>query len=201
MALVRKETLYEILGVKRTSTVSQIHSQFGELKMFWESLSKHAPREAELKLIELRNAFAILSDLELRKKYDETLDFEFVLLDGKPKDEDIEQAYEVYRHNHQKTYQEIYSEFQFFKEDLGSTLWMLKTTTLYLIFSLFLYSGIILLLTLLSGHLHQKILYFLKMKNILVPAYVIFACIGYIFFRNLVQIPALKLRKKKLENL
>ncbi|TGL57537.1 molecular chaperone DnaJ, partial [Leptospira ognonensis] len=115
MALVRRETHYEILGLDRNASASLVQRQFLELQSFWEALAIESPFESELKLIEIQNAFSILSDPNLKQTYDETLDFEFVLLDGKTKDVDIEEAYEIYRQNQPKTYQEILKDFQKFK--------------------------------------------------------------------------------------
>jgi hypothetical protein len=198
MTHVRKETLYQILDIDRTASSIQIQSQFEELETFWESLYTNSPREAEWKLMEIRNAFSILSDANSREIYDETLDFEFVLLDGKTKDQDMEDAYEVYRHNHQKSYQEIFQEFHKFKGDLGGSLWMLKSTTLYLIFSVFSYSGFILLLSLLIENGNESSHSFLRIRNFLLPVYFLFTCVGYYFFRKYFQIPSLKKRKSKI---
>ncbi len=200
MALVRRETHYEILGLDRNASASLVQHQFLELQSFWEALAIESPFESELKLIEIQNAFSILSDPILRQTYDETLDFEFVLLDGKTKDVDIEEAYEIYRQNQPKTYQEILKDFQKFKIDLGSTLWLLKSTTLYLIFSLFAYSGIVLLFSILDERFgtfnHEN---FKHMKNIIVPVYLVFAFTGYIIFKKYVQLPLLKKRNEEMK--
>lgn len=200
MALVRRETHYEILGVDRQASESTIKKQFVELHSFWESFAVKSPHESELKLVEIQNAFSILSDPNLKQSYDETLDFEFVLLDGKTKDADIEEAYEIYRQNQPKTYQEILQDFQKFKIDLGSTLWLLKSTTLYLIFSLFAYSGIVLLFSIIDERYetlnHENLKH---MKNFLVPVYLVFAFVGYLVFKKYVQLPLLKKRNEELK--
>jgi hypothetical protein len=189
VALVRKENLYEILGLDRKAPLPLIQTQFQTLESFWNNIQKQSPIEAELKLIEIRYAYSILSNEIEKKKYDESLDFSFVLLDGKPKDEDIEEAYGVYRNNHSKSYQSIFKEFNEFKIELGATLWMLKTTTMYLLLSLFCYSGLILLL----AHFEITVA-----GGIFVPTYFALCFLGYVLFRNYYQIPNLKKRKAKL---
>jgi curved DNA-binding protein CbpA len=195
MAFVRKETHYELLGLERDASMLQIQSQFETLVLFWQKIYSHSPREAELKLIEIQAAFEILSNPVDRQSYDETLDFEFVLLDGKTKDEEMEEAYDVYRHNHKKSYQEIYAEFNKFKNELGSTLWMLKSTTLYLIVTLFLYSGIALIFTILSERFEQINMNMIKYKHMVIPIYLLISGVSLYFFRKYYQLPYLKKRK------
>ncbi len=200
MTFVRRETYYETLGVKRTSDQKQIFSRFNELESFWKAMADNSPGEANLKLLELRLAFSILSNEKSKQTYDNGLDFEFVLLDGKTKDADLEEAYEIYRQNQNKSYQEIFSEFQLFKEDLSTTLWLLKSTTLYLILSLFFYSGMILLFSLVGEYSEINFSVKTNWKNLIVPSYIPFAGFGYLLFRKYIQIPLLIKRKNMKTN-
>ncbi|TGL18701.1 molecular chaperone DnaJ [Leptospira yanagawae] len=144
MAWVKRETYYEILGIPRHASREMIEEVFTSEIAFWKLLNASGSIEAKEKILELTKAYLTLSDPEGRKRYDKELDFTFVLLDGKAKDPEIEEAYDVYRLAHKKSYQEILSEFSKFREEMGETLWILKKTTIYLVGNLLLYSGIVL---------------------------------------------------------
>ncbi|TGN18671.1 DnaJ domain-containing protein [Leptospira idonii] len=192
MSRVRKATYYEILGIDRNSSVEQIRSQFQDLHRFWSQMARANASQAEAQILEITRAFSVLSDPEERQKYDLSLDFEFVLLDGKTKDPDMEEAYDVYRSTHKKTYQEILNEFSFFKDELGDTLWLLKTTTVYLVLSLLVYSLLVLSISFLPESWVEKNA---KWRNYLIPVYIVVSALGYLCLRKFFLNP--KLRKRK----
>ncbi|BDA78768.1 hypothetical protein LPTSP3_g16980 [Leptospira kobayashii] len=196
MPKVRKETYYETLCVSKTAKKEEILSQYEDLKGFWVSLLPKAPFEAETKLIELTRAFQILNNPADRKEYDESLDFDFVLLDGKTKDPEMEEAYSVYRATHGKTYQEILTEFSRFKEELGDTLWMLKTSTLYLLGILFSYTIVTLSLSFLETWIRNYEMFYQFVNRYLIPGFLILGSVGFLLFRNFFLIPKAKRRKE-----
>ncbi|XDD41347.1 J domain-containing protein [Leptospira sp. WS60.C2] len=143
MPSTKRETFYQILGLPRDSQSKTIEEVYLKEVEFWEGIASAGSPEAKEKIIELTRAFLTLSNPEKRAKYDSELDFDFVLLDGKAKDPEIEEAYDLYRLSHKKSYQEILGEFTRFREEMGDTLWILKKTTIYLVLNLILYSGIV----------------------------------------------------------
>ncbi|TGL99407.1 J domain-containing protein [Leptospira jelokensis] len=144
MAWTKRETYYEILGIPRHATREMIEEVYTSEIAFWKLLTTSGSIEAKEKILELTKAYLTLSDPDGRKRYDKELDFTFVLLDGKAKDPEIEEAYDVYRLAHKKSYHEILNEFSKFREEMGETLWILKKTTIYLVGNLLLYAGIVL---------------------------------------------------------
>ncbi|TGN08394.1 DnaJ domain-containing protein [Leptospira ilyithenensis] len=196
MPKVRMETYYETLCVSRTAKQEEIISQYEDLKGFWVSLLPKVPFEAETKLIELTRAFQVLNNPDNRKHYDESLDFDFVLLDGKTKDPEMEEAYSVYRATHGKTYIEILTEFSRFKEELGDTLWMLKTSTLYLLGILFVYTILTLSLSFLETWTRNYETFYQNTNRYLVPAFLVLGSAGFLLFRNFFLIPKAKQRKE-----
>ncbi|MDZ4727206.1 MAG: DnaJ domain-containing protein [Leptospira sp.] len=200
MSLVRKETLYEILGMERTANLSEIRTQFLALREFWEKLETYSPELVKEKIIELNYAYSVLTNPSMREKYDRGLDFEFVLLDGKPKDEDILEAYSIYKQNHQKSYKVIFEEFQNFKYDLSDTLWLLKSTTLYLLLSLFFYSSILIFSSVYAEEQNIQNNIFEKLEIFIIPTYFLLTTFGYYFIYNFYQLPYLKRRRKIVDN-
>jgi len=196
MPKVRKETYYEVLCISKTANNDEILAQFENLKGFWVTLLPNAPLEAETKLLELTRAFQILNNPKDRKEYDESLDFDFVLLDGKTKDPEMEEAYSVYRATHGKTHQEILTDFSRFKDELGDTLWMLKTSTLYLLGILFAYTIITLSLSFLESWLRNYETFYQFMNKYLIPGFLTVGSVGFVLFRNLFLIPKAKRRKE-----
>ncbi|MBL0955282.1 MAG: DnaJ domain-containing protein [Leptospira sp.] len=196
MPNTKRETFYEILGISRDFPTNGIEAVYLRELLFWEQLEKAGSQEAKDKILELTRAYLTLSDPNKRDVYDSELDFEFVLLDGKAKDPEMEEAYDIYRLGHKKTYQEILSEFSKFKGEMGDTLWVLKKTTIYLVINLLLYSGIVLFQSL----LHQNEVETSKENDILFNflsyLFLGFSGIGYLLFRFLYIPKQLKKRKE-----
>ncbi|MCW7503986.1 J domain-containing protein [Leptospira paudalimensis] len=196
MPNTKRETFYEILGISRDFPTNGIEAVYLRELLFWEQLEKAGSQEAKDKILELTRAYLTLSDPNKRDVYDSELDFEFVLLDGKAKDPEMEEAYDIYRLGHKKTYQEILSEFSKFKGEMGDTLWVLKKTTIYLVINLLLYSGIVLFQSL----FHQNEMETSKENDILFNflsyLFLGFSGIGYLLFRFLYIPKQLKKRKE-----
>ncbi|ABZ94270.1 DnaJ-related protein [Leptospira biflexa serovar Patoc strain 'Patoc 1 (Ames)'] len=145
MPRTKRETYYEILGISRNATAEATTDLYVSQISFWEKLAVAGSSEAKEKILELTKAYLTLSDPKKRARYDAELDFDFVLLDGKAKDPEMEEAYDHYRLGHKKSYQEILSEFTKFRLEMGDTLWVLKKTTVYLVINLLVYAGIVLI--------------------------------------------------------
>ncbi|TGM36796.1 J domain-containing protein [Leptospira biflexa] len=145
MPSTKRETYYEILGISRNATAEATTDLYVSQISFWEKLAVAGSSEAKEKILELTKAYLTLSDPKKRARYDAELDFDFVLLDGKAKDPEMEEAYDQYRLGHKKSYQEILSEFTKFRLEMGDTLWVLKKTTVYLVINLLVYAGIVLI--------------------------------------------------------
>ncbi|GBF49204.1 putative chaperone protein DnaJ [Leptospira ryugenii] len=186
MSLVRKENYYETLGLQRNASTLEIVESFERSKTFWEQLKSEHLTVAEEKIFEITNAYSTLIDPVKRNLYNETLDYEFVLLDGKPIDEDMEFAYVNYQQNQRKSYPEVLKEFQLFKKGLGQMLWLLKMTTAYFLFSLFLYSCIVLVLTFLWEQKEWED------SPIFIPSYMTITWIIYAILRKYYLIPKSK---------
>ncbi|XDD44870.1 J domain-containing protein [Leptospira sp. WS39.C2] len=192
MPNTKRETFYEILGISRDSSVNTIEAVYLRELLFWEQIQKAGSPEAKEKILELTRAFLTLSNPIKRELYDSELDFEFVLLDGKAKDPEIEEAYDLYRLGHKKSYQEILHEFSKFRGEMGDTLWVLKKTTIYLVISLLLYSGIVVSQSLIFENDSSHESFF----NLISFLFLGFSGIGYLFFRLLYLPNQLKKRKE-----
>lgn len=183
MARTKRETFYAILGVTKESTPETIEAIYLKELEFWERLQAAGVSEAKDKILELTRAYLTLADPEKRKDYDSQLDFEFVLLDGKAKDPEMEEAYDVYRLGHHKTYQEIISEFTRFREEMGDTLWILKKTTIYMVLNLLLYSGLVLLHSLWNETSETEKTISDSASSWGSGLFLILSGVGYLFFR------------------
>ncbi|TGL54977.1 molecular chaperone DnaJ [Leptospira kemamanensis] len=183
MARTKRETYYEILGVSRDSSRETIEEVFLKEIQFFRLLETSGSLEAQEKILELTKAYLTLSDPQKRKKYDGELDFEFVLLDGKAKDPEIEEAYDAYRLGHKKSYQEILKEFTKFREEMGETLWVLKKTTIYLVGNLLVYSGLVLYRSITSHTNPMEAKEDSSQFDTLSLFFLGFSFLGYLFFR------------------
>ncbi|TGM82079.1 J domain-containing protein [Leptospira mtsangambouensis] len=197
MAWTKKETFYEILGVKKESTIETIEAIYQKELEFWEHLQGPGSPEARDKILELTRAYLTLSDPKKRKEYDSELDFEFVLLDGKAKDPEMEEAYDQYRLNHNKTYQEILGEFTRFREEMGDTLWILKKTTIYMVLNLLVYSGFVLSHSLLLETEKTEKLWLDSVSGWGSGIFLVLSALGYLFFRFHFLSKELEKRKQK----
>ncbi|PJZ86104.1 J domain-containing protein [Leptospira harrisiae] len=183
MASTKRETFYEILGVTKESTEETIEAIYRKELEFWERLQGPGSPEARDKILELTKAYITLSDPKKRKEYNAELDFEFVLLDGKAKDPEMEEAYDQYRLNHNKSYQEILGEFTRFREEMGDTLWILKKTTIYMVLNLLVYSGFVLFHSLLMESPENEKSWLDTASGWSTGIFLGFSAIGYLFFR------------------
>ncbi|PJZ45314.1 J domain-containing protein [Leptospira brenneri] len=197
MTWTKRETFYAILGVTKESTPETIEAIYLKELEFWERLDQAGIPEAKEKILELTRAYLTLSDPKKRKDYDSSLDFEFVLLDGKAKDPEMEEAYDVYRLGHNKTYQEILIEFAKFREEMGDTLWVLKKTTVYMVLNLLLYSGLILAHSLWNENLENEKHWIDYTSGWGSGVFLICSGIGYLIFRFRFLKKGLEKRKEK----
>ncbi|MEK8022791.1 MAG: molecular chaperone DnaJ [Candidatus Hydrogenedentota bacterium] len=62
---------YDILGVARTASVEEIKKSYRQLAMRYHPDKNPGNKEAEEKFKEISNAYAVLSDTDKRKKYDQ----------------------------------------------------------------------------------------------------------------------------------
>lgn len=192
MASTKRETFYGILGVEKGSTNEIIEAIYKKELEFWERLEIAGIVEAKDKILELTRAYLTLVDPQKRKDYDDRLDFEFVLLDGKAKDPEMEEAYDVYRLGHHKTYQEIIAEFSKFREEMGDTLWILKKTTIYMVLNLLLYSAFVLLHSFWNETFEDDKVLAETESGWGSGLFLLFSGLGYLFFR-------FRILKKELE--
>ncbi|MCT8332425.1 J domain-containing protein [Leptospira sp. 85282-16] len=197
MARTKKETFYGILGVTKESTKETIEAIFLRELEFWQRLEAAKIPEAQDKILELTRAYLTLTDSKKREDYDRQLDFEFVLLDGKTKDPEMEEAYDVYRLSHQKSYQEILADFTKFREEMGDTLWILKKTTIYMVLNLLVYSGFVLFHSFLLETEGEKFFWLDGVSNWGSGIFLLLSAIGYLFFRFRFLKKELEKRKEK----
>lgn len=197
MARTKRETFYEILGVTKGSTSETIEAIYLKELEFWEHLQEAGIAEAKDKILELTRAYLTLSEPKKRKEYDSQLDFEFVLLDGKTKDPEMEEAYDHYRLSHQKTYQEIISDFTRFREEMGDTLWILKKTTIYMVLNLLLYSALVLIHSLWIENTENEKVWGQNASDWGSGIFLGISALGYLFFRFRFLNKELEKRKQK----
>jgi len=184
---VRRENYYDILQLKKGAKLSAIEKQYSNLVQTWESVGGNIAYE---KILELTRAYRTLSSPYARRDYDASLDFDFVMLDGKISDPDMEEAYETYLQTRKKNYKKIISEFNQFKSDLGDTLYILKTSSIYFLISLFAYSVFYVILSHMLTFMPDQ--YKELFGNLSVPFFFLLAILGYLAFRKFYQIPGLK---------
>ncbi|MDF3818815.1 DnaJ domain-containing protein [Leptospira sp. 96542] len=182
MNLSKKENHYQILGVDKNASSLQIGEAYSQRLAFWEPMLQLGISFAKEEILNLTRSFQVLSDAEKRKEYDSKLDFDFVLLDGKTKDPEMEEAYDVYRTGHKKTYEQILAEFTNFKEDLGFTLVNLKLTTIYLVLCLIVYSVFLMFISFIEESYPFEGLQ--TVKNLSSPVFLILTVFGYWLFRK-----------------
>lgn len=197
MARTKRETFYGILGVTKETSKENLDLIYSRELEFWQKLDEAGIPEAKDKIIELTRAYITLSDPEKKQEYDKQLDFEFVLLDGKTKDPDMELAYDVYRLSHQKSYQEILREFTKFREEMGDTLWILKKTTIYMVFNLLAYSGFVLFHSFLIETEEKGKVWTDHTSNWISGIFLLLSAIGYLIFRFRFLKKELEKRKEK----
>lgn len=196
MNLVRKETYYEILGVPRNFELGILSSVYEAEIEFWTKIRNQGSLDAEERIYELTKAYDTLKDPVKKEKYDSVLDFEFVLLDGKTKDPEMEEAYDQYRTTHKKSYQEILGEFTNFKEELSDTLWNLKITTLYLVLNLLLYSGLVILFSIIENILSDELDQIELFRPYHSFIFLVLSLLGFQVFKSKYLKPTLKKRKE-----
>ncbi len=198
MGFVRKENYYDLLQVSKSASTADIESQYQALVSYWRSIPPLlSPSIVQTKLLELTQAFHTLKSPDLRESYDESLDFDFVLIDGKVKDPEMEDAYQIYLDKRARDYHSVMNEFSVFKEELGDSLWILKSTTIFLLFSLLLYSVFYIGYSWFSeswdwiGNVQSKV------NQFAIPVYLGFVTFGFYLFRTIYQIPKIRSRKEK----
>lgn len=69
--------LYEILKVPNDSTQARIKRAYKELYMKYHPETNKGSTEAEHKLVEISKAYSVLGQIELRRKYDQGILFEY----------------------------------------------------------------------------------------------------------------------------
>ncbi|TGK53575.1 molecular chaperone DnaJ [Leptospira kanakyensis] len=197
MAWTKRETYYAILGVTKESTNATIEAIYLKELEFWQRLEGAGILEAKEKILELTRAYLTLTNPIKRKEYDSQLDFDFVLLDGKAKDPEMEEAYDVYRLGHNKTYQEILVEFSKFREEMGDTLWVLKKTTIYMVLNLLLYSALILIHSLWITNTDEEKKWIDAASGWGSGIFLVLSAVGYLVFRFRFLKKELEKRKEK----
>lgn len=181
MGLAKVENLYEILGVPRKATTDLLELAYQDKMQFWSSMSG---TEAKEQMVLLSKAFFTLSHAEKRKEYDNSLDFEFVLIDAKTKDPEMAYLYESYRNHLNKPYQELLGEFESFRRELGKTLQKLKRTTFYMVGCLVVYSFLVISLSILGEMEPKAQLLWEPFQIYGSPLFLVGSCLGYLWFRK-----------------
>ncbi len=132
-----KKDYYQILGVPRRADQDTIHKRFLELSDELEMIRTMDPWfPLEESILELTKAYQVLSDPSLREAYDKSLDFNIVILD---KDIDKTELADIsfeYKKHFLKNYDELVARFDHFKNELNTSLYIIKSTSIFLIFAL-----------------------------------------------------------------
>lgn len=198
MGFVRKENFYDLLQVPKSASTEEIERQYHSLVAYWRGLpSLLSASIVQSKLLELTQAFHTLKSPHLRESYDESLDFDFVLIDGKVKDPEMEEAYQIYMDKRARDYHSVMKEFSVFKEELGDSLWVLKSNTVFLLCSLLVYSLFYVGYSLFSDSWDWIGSAQSKLNQFAIPAYLCLVTLGFFLFRKFYQIPKLRFRKIK----
>jgi hypothetical protein len=123
---------YEVLNLDRKSTLQEIESAFGELVSKFGPLEDISPDDWEnIKPAVL--AYETLKDPILRKEYDSSLDYDLVLMDSKTKYKELEDILTEYKTLVAHKYYEILANFDIYKKDIQKSLWLMKTTAIFLL--------------------------------------------------------------------
>ncbi|MCU0823714.1 MAG: molecular chaperone DnaJ [Leptospira sp.] len=192
---LRRNTYYEILGSHPNEDPKSLELRYISEVQFFQKLWESGISEAKEKVLELTKAYETLSDPEKKAKYDSEMDFEFVLLDGKTKDPEMEEAYDIYRTTHNKSYKQILGEFSRFKNELSDTLWKLKQTSIYLVANLILYSLLVIVISILETSFPNQFVIYEKLRPFPNLLFLLFSFLGYQVFKFKYLFPELIKRK------
>lgn len=125
-------TLYEILGLDRDVSHSEIEAQYFYLGEIWDPKTNPGREaECELQIMELTKAYLTLSNPATRAKYDKKLDFDIVVLDRDLDKTPLAEVSEIYKRSCISRYDEIVKKFEVFKIEMNESLWLLKTTSFF----------------------------------------------------------------------
>ncbi len=172
-----------------------LESRYAGEVQFFQKLWESGVMEAREKLLELTKAYETLSDPEKKAKYDSELDFDFVLLDGKTKDPEMEEAYDNYRTTHNKSYKQVFDEFSNFKNELSDTLWKLKQTSIYMVANLIMYSLLVIATSILETSFPDQFLIYEALRPYPNFLFLFLSFLGYQVFKYKYLHPELRKRK------
>lgn len=138
------ETFYETLGVPFDATFEQIKQAYID-GIF--SYSQHGiyseNQEWNMFILEFTRAYTVLSDKNLREKYNRTLDFDIVILDKNIDKTELAELSNQYKKFSSNNYDKILYNYNKFKLEMNETLWLLKSSSIFFFFNiLFSFSSI-----------------------------------------------------------
>jgi hypothetical protein len=135
LAVGKRPNYYEILGVERDSSHETIHERYKYLCEHNEMLAKMDPwLRIEESIVEQSRAYKILGDPKLRKNYDKKIDFDIVVLDKEIDKTDLAEVSLNYKKYCATHYEDLVNKFNIFKKEMNESLWLIKTTSIFLIF-------------------------------------------------------------------
>ncbi|MCC5813176.1 MAG: DnaJ domain-containing protein [Leptospira sp.] len=134
-AVGKRPNYYEILGVDRDSTQDLINERYKYLCEHNEMLSRMDPwLRIEESIVEQSRAYKVLGDPRSRKNYDKKIDFDIVVLDKEIDKTDLAEVSLNYKRYCAAHYEDLVNKFNTFKKEMNESLWLIKTTSIFLIF-------------------------------------------------------------------
>lgn len=135
----RKPNLYEILGLRMSASQEEIYHRYEILCKRNEMLQRMDPwLPIQEDIIEETRAYLILSEPNLRKKYDKSIDFDIVVLDKEIDKTDLADISMDYKRSCALHYDKLVVRFNYFKKEMRESIWLIKTTSIFIIIDVIL---------------------------------------------------------------
>ncbi len=148
---------YQILGLPKDASLFEIEIAYSLLiEEINTSLCFINNEERNYQILELTKSYSVLSDPDLREKYDKTLDYDIVVLDKDIEKTELAEISREYKIFSSKNYDLFLKNFKIFKKEMNESLWLLKTTSIFFFFNILISFILVYSLILLTFRLDPK---------------------------------------------
>jgi cellulose synthase/poly-beta-1,6-N-acetylglucosamine synthase-like glycosyltransferase len=191
-------TYYELLEVDRYADTKSIRSAFhSKIQEFLAEPNLGQLPGGDNYYLDLIRAYSVLSDSKKRESYNKSLDYDVVILDSKIDQTELKKVATDFKQYCSFHYYEMTRNFEYFKNEMSESLWLIKSTSLFFFLNVFISIGLSLIFLYLSGIglLTGPVSNFLRENLILVNMIILF--FSFLLFRLILQKRKIKSFKKK----